>query len=154
MAGFSASDSIDLSQMFAANATLGYSENSSHTGGSLTVSDGTQMAKVALLGQYIAGSFVTAADGHGGTPVADATQVRRRRTSEEARRWIVEGERRCTRKGETSRTDEDRASRTGENGRGSLGQETRRGIVQSEKCRHLGQSRNIGESSLHRPRYW
>jgi hypothetical protein len=50
-----------------AATTLGYSANGSSTGGALAVSDGTRAATIALLGNYIAGSFVTAADGHGGT---------------------------------------------------------------------------------------
>jgi autotransporter passenger strand-loop-strand repeat protein len=53
-----------------AASTLGYSANG--TGGALAVSDGTRAATIALLGNYMAGSFVTAADGHGGTLVAAA----------------------------------------------------------------------------------
>ena len=51
VAGFGALDSIDLSQIaFDAHTTLGYSENSNHTGGTLTVSgDGAEAARVALL---------------------------------------------------------------------------------------------------------
>jgi hypothetical protein len=41
----------------------------------LTVSDGRHAAAVALLGNYIAGSFVIGADGHGGTLVTDASQT-------------------------------------------------------------------------------
>jgi hypothetical protein len=35
---------------------------------------GTPIAKLALLGNYMAASFVTAADGHGGTVVTEAAQ--------------------------------------------------------------------------------
>jgi hypothetical protein len=35
----------------------------------LTVSDGRHAAAIALIGNYMAGSFVIAADGHGGTLV-------------------------------------------------------------------------------------
>ena len=55
-----------------AATTLGYSANGSGTGGTLAVSDGTRAATIALLGNYIAGPFVTAADGHGGTLVTAA----------------------------------------------------------------------------------
>jgi RTX calcium-binding nonapeptide repeat (4 copies) len=48
--------------------------SSHNTGGTSTASDGSQAA--ALLGQFMASSFVTAGDGHGATPIADqpATQ--------------------------------------------------------------------------------
>jgi parallel beta-helix repeat protein len=52
-------------------STLGYSANSNNTGGALTVNEGTHMATLALLGQYIAGSFVAASDSHGGTLVSE-----------------------------------------------------------------------------------
>ena len=41
------------------------------TGGTLTVSDGTHSANVALLGNYMASVFVASSDGHGGTSVID-----------------------------------------------------------------------------------
>jgi trimeric autotransporter adhesin len=40
-------------------------------GGTLTVSDGRHTAAFALLGNYMAASFVAAADGHGGTLVTE-----------------------------------------------------------------------------------
>ena len=43
-------------------------------GGTLTVSDGRHTAAIALFGNYIAGSLVIAADGHGGTLVTQALQ--------------------------------------------------------------------------------
>ena len=55
--------------------TLAYAENAAGTGGTLTVSDGRHAASVALLGNYMAGSFVTTADGHGGTLVSEASQT-------------------------------------------------------------------------------
>jgi autotransporter passenger strand-loop-strand repeat protein len=74
--GFGATDGIDLPGIgFGANTTLGYSENSSQTGGALMVSDGAHSANVALLRNYMAASFVTAADGHGGTLVTEASQT-------------------------------------------------------------------------------
>jgi hypothetical protein len=59
----------------ASHTTLGYSENSSDTGGTLSVKDGTHIARIALLGNYVATSFVAAADGHGGTLVTEAAQT-------------------------------------------------------------------------------
>jgi hypothetical protein len=67
-----AQGAIDLSNIsFGNGTTLGYSPNSSNTGGTLTVSDGTNVANVALLGQYMASSFAMARDGHGGTLITD-----------------------------------------------------------------------------------
>jgi hypothetical protein len=62
--------------IFAAGATGtlkldGYAANSDNTGGMLSASDGPQIAKIALLGQYMASSFVTASDGGGGTLITD-----------------------------------------------------------------------------------
>jgi len=37
----------------------------------VTPADGAHAASLALLGQYMASSFVTAGDGQGGTPLAD-----------------------------------------------------------------------------------
>jgi hypothetical protein len=41
----------------------------------LTVSDGRHAASIAILGNYIAGSFVIAADGHGGTLISEVQQT-------------------------------------------------------------------------------
>jgi hypothetical protein len=57
------------------HTTLGYSENSSNASGTLSVKDGAHIAKIALLGNYMAGSFVSAADGHGGTLITEAGQA-------------------------------------------------------------------------------
>jgi autotransporter passenger strand-loop-strand repeat protein len=66
-------DIIDLADISAGpNATIGYSGNNSP--GTLTVSDGTHTANIALLGQYMATSFVAASDGHGGTLITDPPQ--------------------------------------------------------------------------------
>jgi Ca2+-binding RTX toxin-like protein len=46
-------------------------ENSNNTGGTSTASDGSHATGLALLGQAMASSFVTAGDGHGATPTAD-----------------------------------------------------------------------------------
>ena len=71
MADFGPQESIDLPSIpFGLHTTLGYSENSSDTGGILSVKEGTHVAKITLLGNYMAASFVTTADGHGGTLIA------------------------------------------------------------------------------------
>jgi Ca2+-binding RTX toxin-like protein len=45
---------------------------SSHSAGAAsTATDGSHAAGLALLGQHMASSFVTAGDGHGATPIAD-----------------------------------------------------------------------------------
>lgn len=54
---------------FGAHTTLGYAEN--NTGGTLTLTDGRHAANIALHGNYMAGSFVTGRDGHGGTLVPE-----------------------------------------------------------------------------------
>jgi hypothetical protein len=63
-------DVIDFADITTgANATIGYSGNNSP--GTLTVSDGTHTASVALLGNYSLGNFTASSDGHGGTSVVD-----------------------------------------------------------------------------------
>ena len=67
---------LDLPDIaFGAQTTLAYAANADGTGGTLTVSDGRHAASIALLGNYMAGSFVTAADGHGGTLLTEASQL-------------------------------------------------------------------------------
>jgi hypothetical protein len=67
---------LDLSDIaFGAQTTLAYSENSADTGGTLTLTDGRHAAAIALLGNYMAGSFVTAVDDLGGTLVTEASQI-------------------------------------------------------------------------------
>ena len=71
---FSAGNAVDLPELtFNANTTLGYS--GTPAGGTVTVTNGSQTAAFALLGNYMAASFVTAADGHGGTVITDASQT-------------------------------------------------------------------------------
>ena len=45
--------------------------SSNNAGGTSTPSDGSAAASLALLGQHMASSFVTAGDGHGATPIAE-----------------------------------------------------------------------------------
>ena len=64
---------IDLPDIaFGAHTTLAYTANAPGTGGTLTVSDGRHTAAIAVLGNYMAGSFVAVADGHGGTLITEA----------------------------------------------------------------------------------
>jgi hypothetical protein len=52
-----------------ASATLGYTGNT--LSGTLTVTDGTNTARLAMLGNYVAANFHLASDGLGGTLVSD-----------------------------------------------------------------------------------
>jgi hypothetical protein len=77
ISGFATGDSLNLADIvFGANTTLGFSENSAGTGGTLTVSDGMHTANLNLLGQYSAAGFAGAADQNGGTLITymDQTQ--------------------------------------------------------------------------------
>jgi hypothetical protein len=63
-------DVIDFANVTAgANAKISYSGNNSP--GTLTVSDGTHTASVALSGNYSLANFTASSDGHGGTAVVD-----------------------------------------------------------------------------------
>ncbi len=55
-----------------AQTTLACAANATGTGGTLTLNDGRHSAAIALLGNYMAGTFVATADGHGGTLITDA----------------------------------------------------------------------------------
>jgi hypothetical protein len=70
VAGMSGQDTIDFVDInFASAQPPTYSGTNS--GGTLSVTDGTHTANIALLGQYMASSFVKSADGFGGTLVQD-----------------------------------------------------------------------------------
>jgi autotransporter passenger strand-loop-strand repeat protein len=72
VAGFAIPDQLDLADIaFGSGTTLGFVEAGNNTSGTLTVSDGTHTANILLLGQYAAGNFHLATDGHGGTLVTD-----------------------------------------------------------------------------------
>jgi hypothetical protein len=60
---------------FGARTTLGYAGNSGDDAGTRPNTDSTHSVKLALLGNYMATSFVTAADGHGGTLITEAAQT-------------------------------------------------------------------------------
>jgi hypothetical protein len=70
VAGMSGQDTLDLRDVsFATVQTPTFSGTSS--GGTLTVTDGTHTANIALLGNYLASTFVASSDGHGGTDIVD-----------------------------------------------------------------------------------
>ncbi len=70
VAGMSGSDTIDFANINFANVqTPTFTGNAS--GGTLTVTDGTVTASIALLGNYMASTFTASSDGHGGTSVVD-----------------------------------------------------------------------------------
>ncbi|MGY2809348.1 hypothetical protein ACVIHF_006078 [Bradyrhizobium sp. USDA 4506] len=70
VAGMSGSDTIDFANInFATVQTPTFSGDSTH--GTLTVTDGTVTASIALLGNYMASTFTASSDGHGGTSVVD-----------------------------------------------------------------------------------
>src|SRR5581483_10567212 len=74
VAGMSAQDTIDFADInFASLQQPSFSGNS--VGGMLTLTDGTHSANIALLGNYIASTFVTSSDGHGGTYVVDPSAL-------------------------------------------------------------------------------
>ncbi|MBR1207448.1 hypothetical protein [Bradyrhizobium sp. AUGA SZCCT0124] len=76
VAGMTGSDAIDFANInFASVHTPTFSGTSAS--GTLTVTDGTVTASIMLLGNYMASTFATSSDGHGGTLVVDppATQV-------------------------------------------------------------------------------
>jgi hypothetical protein len=67
---------IDLPVIaFGAQATLAYAANAAGAGGTLTVNDGRHAATIALLGNYMAGSFATTAGGNGGGLISGAPQT-------------------------------------------------------------------------------
>lgn len=68
VAGMSGQNTIDFSDInFTTPQAPSYSGTSS--GGTLTLSDGSHTANVALIGNYLASAFVASSDGHGGTAV-------------------------------------------------------------------------------------
>jgi autotransporter passenger strand-loop-strand repeat protein len=72
ISGWQDGDSIDLGDIrFGADTTLAYVANEANTGGTLTVSDGSHVASLALLGQYTAADFALASDGLGGSLISD-----------------------------------------------------------------------------------
>jgi hypothetical protein len=73
VAGMTAKDTIDFADISFVSVHTNFSGTSS--GGTLTVTDGVHSAAVALLGNYLASTFVASNDGHGGTSVIDPPAV-------------------------------------------------------------------------------
>jgi len=69
--GFDILDGGTGNNILIQSATVAPMTGGSNTGDTVTAADGAHAASLALLGQYMASSFVTAGDGHGGTPLAD-----------------------------------------------------------------------------------
>ena len=70
VAGMTGQDTIDLMDInFATAQTPVFSGDNTH--GTLTVTDGTRTADLALLGNYLASSWTVSNDGHDGTNVVD-----------------------------------------------------------------------------------
>jgi probable HAF family extracellular repeat protein len=70
VAGMTVQDTIDFADINPTNVhTPTYSGNSSS--GTLSVTDGTHIANITLLGNYLASTFIPSSDGHGGTNVID-----------------------------------------------------------------------------------
>jgi hypothetical protein len=69
IAGFGGSDRLDLSTFaFSGTPTIGWSQTSSSSG-TLTVTDGSKVAKITLFGQYAQGGFGKAQDAGTGTDI-------------------------------------------------------------------------------------
>jgi hypothetical protein len=70
VAGMAGQDTIDFADIDPTKVqTPRYSGDTS--GGTLTITDGSHTANIALLGNYLASTFVASSDGHGGTNVVD-----------------------------------------------------------------------------------
>jgi autotransporter passenger strand-loop-strand repeat protein len=72
VAGFGFGAYLDLADIsFGSGTSVAFTEAASNTSGTLTVTDGTHTANIALLGQYITNQFATANDGNGGTLITE-----------------------------------------------------------------------------------
>jgi adhesin/invasin len=74
--GLTAADTLDLRDIAFGSSggpTVGYTGDA--TRGMSTVSDGAHVAKIALLGNYMASTFVASYDGHGGTNLVDPPAI-------------------------------------------------------------------------------
>ena len=70
VAGMTAQDAIDFADInFSSVQTPTF--NGTASGGTLSITNGTHTANIALLGNYMASTFVASSDGHGGTLVVD-----------------------------------------------------------------------------------
>lgn len=73
ISGWQDGNHLDLSDIRfgEGSMTLLYLADVGHGRGTLTVSDGSHTASLALLGQYTAADFALSSDGHGGTMISD-----------------------------------------------------------------------------------
>ena len=72
VAGLALGNFIDLADLaFKSNTAPAYTANGGNTGGTLKATEGASSVNIALLGSYMANSFVASSDGHGGTLVTD-----------------------------------------------------------------------------------
>ena len=70
VSGLTGSDALDLADVsYGANTTVSFSGNVN--GGTLTVTNGSETAHIALLGDYLSSGWTLSSDGHGGTVVVD-----------------------------------------------------------------------------------
>ena len=68
VSGFDANDQLDLTDMMFSDAlSLDYGANSEGTGGTLTVTDGSNTASIEFVGQYDEAGFHAGSDGGSGT---------------------------------------------------------------------------------------
>jgi hypothetical protein len=71
ISGLTGSDALDLSDVsYGANTKASFS--GSTYGGTLTVTDGSHTAKIALRGNYLSSGWTLSSDGNGGTSVVDS----------------------------------------------------------------------------------
>ena len=70
VAGMAGQDTIDFADIDPAKV-LPPSYSGDASGGTLSVTDGSHSANIALIGNYMASVFVPSSDGHGGTSVVD-----------------------------------------------------------------------------------
>ena len=65
-------EAIDLRDIaFTSATTVKFTEAANNSSGTLTVSDGTHVTDLALLGQYTTANFSLSSDGNGGTYIKD-----------------------------------------------------------------------------------
>ena len=70
VAGMTGQDAIDFAEIDP-TTVLQPSYSGTAAGGTLSLSDDSHTANIALLGNYLASTFVASSDGHGGTNVVD-----------------------------------------------------------------------------------
>ena len=70
ISGFNGADLIDLADVDFSGASISYHENAAGTGGTLTISDGSLVGQLVLLGDYSADNFNLVADPVKGTLIS------------------------------------------------------------------------------------